>query len=165
MSKQVAALFNNTESARLAVDQLVAKGVAKDKISVLMSDSTRGKEFAVEVNTKAPEGAAAGALTGGTLGAIAAGLTAVGSVALTGGASLVAVGPAVAALAGAGAGAAGGGLIGGLVGLGFEETEAKFVDQDIENGSILVGAEVPSDRISEIKSALENTGAKKVTKI
>ncbi|MGH7658361.1 MAG: hypothetical protein ACREL6_09005, partial [Gemmatimonadales bacterium] len=76
MSKQVTAIFGDRASAATAVDRLVAAGFARDDISALMSDATRGRHFDVESSTKAPEGAAVGAGLGGVLGAIAAGLVA-----------------------------------------------------------------------------------------
>jgi len=147
MSKTVTALFKDRTAASHAVDGLLSRGITRNDVSVLMADSTHKKEFAVEVNSKAPEGTAAGAAIGGAAGAIAAGLTAVGTVALTGG----------------GAGAAAGGLAGGLIGLGFDENEAKLVDKDIENGSILVAAEVTSKNDSDIKKYFKDSGASQVT--
>jgi len=73
-----------------------------------MSDATRGREFALTMATKAPEGAATGATVGGALGAIAAGLVVLGVIAIPG-LAIVAAGPVVATLAGLGAGAAAGG--------------------------------------------------------
>lgn len=163
MWESVTALYRDRMAADLAVDILLAQGVKKKDISVLMSDATRNKKYAIEVNTKAPEGAAAGGAVGGAIGAMAMGLTAVGTVAATGGMGLVAAGPVVAALAGGGVGATAGGLVGGLIGFGFEENEAKFVDKDIENGSILITADIPNEWEQDVKNVFENTGAKKVT--
>jgi hypothetical protein len=163
MSKSISALYKTKTEASSAIDGLLAQGIANKDLSVLMSDSTSDKEFKVEVNSKAPEGAATGAAVGGAIGALAAGLTAVGTITLTGGAGLVAVGPAVAALAGAGAGGAAGGVVGGLVGLGFDENEAKLVERRLDNGSILLSAEIPDDRKDDIETQLKNYGAEKVT--
>ena len=162
MTKTITALYNNRAEAARAVDNLESTGLSNNDISVLMSDSTHSKEFAVEVNSKAPEGAAIGGAVGGSLGAIAAGMTAVGAVALTGGAGIFAAGPVVAALAGAGAGAAAGGVTGGLIGLGFSENEAKLVDKDVENGSILVSAQVKNDNKDAVQKYFNHSGAKKV---
>lgn len=163
MNQGVTGLFSDRVAAGTAIDRIRALGVKEKEVSILMSDSTRGKEFSVEVNSKAPEGAVAGAITGGTLGAIAAGLTAVGTIAVTGGVGIVAAGPVVAALAGGGAGAAAGGLLGALVGYGFDENEAKLVDEGVTKGSILVSVETASEFKDGIKEAFETAGAKKVT--
>ena len=111
--------------------------------------------------TKAPEGAATGATIGGVLGAIAAGLVAAGLIVVPG-VSLVVAGPIVATLAGLGAGAAAGGLTGALVGLGIPEHEAKFYNEEIERGGILVGVYSHGDRADQAKKILEAAGAEKV---
>src|SRR5438132_9593949 len=111
MSTLITGIFHNRESAERGVEDLLAAGFPREDISILMSETTRGREFGVKEATKAPEGAATGATIGGILGAIAAGLAAVGTLVIPG-VSLVAAGPLVAALAGLGAGAAAGGLTG-----------------------------------------------------
>ncbi len=102
-------------------------------------------------------------MVGGSLGALAAGLTAVGTIALTGGIGLLAAGPVVAALAGAGAGATAGGALGGLIGLGFDKNEATLVDRDLENGAILIAAESRRGDEEQIREVLKSAGASKVT--
>ncbi|SMF65028.1 hypothetical protein [Pseudobacteriovorax antillogorgiicola] len=163
MTQKITALYSNKAQAQAVINGLVLQGVSQDNLSLLMSNDTRKKEFDIEVNTKAPEGIAIGGVTGGAIGAIAAGLTAVGTLAVTGGAGLVAAGPIVAVLSGAGSGAAGGGLIGGLVGLGFDENEAKLVEADIDNGSILLAAEVEDTQKDELKNYLKESGARNVS--
>lgn len=158
----VTGIFNNVSSAEMAVHSLENMGIRRDKISVLMSDEVGRKNFKVESKTKGPEGVAAGATVGGALGAIAAGLTAVGTVTLTGGAGLLAAGPVVAALAGGGAGAGVGGLLGGLIGSGMNETEAKMVEKNLQEGSVLIGVEAPDDLSDNVKETLKSSGAKNV---
>lgn len=161
MSKQVTAIFGDRASAASAVDRLVAAGFARDDISALMSDATRGRHFDVESSTKAPEGAAVGAGLGGVLGAIAAGLVAVGTVAVPG-VGFFAAGPIVAALAGAGAGGAAGGLMGGLVGMGIPEHEARLHLDELKEGSILLGVQAHDDRAVTARDIMRNAGGKHV---
>jgi hypothetical protein len=153
VAKTVTAMFDDATSAARAIDKVMALGVSRDAISVLMSEETRSRDFGIEAKTKAPEGAAIGAVTGGVLGAVVAGLAAVGSLAVSG-VGLVAAGPLVAALAGLGAGGAAGGVIGALVGLGIPEHEAELMASDIERGEILVGVEAAdvnqADDVEEI---------------
>lgn len=162
MAHLVTGIFSNRASAELAVDQLVASGYARDDISVLMSDATRGREFGITEDSKAPEGAAAGAALGGVLGAIAAGLISIGIIAIPG-IGLVAAGPIIAALAGAGAGGAAGGLIGALVGAGIPEHEAQFFNEELEKGGILVGVYSHNDRVDAAKEIFRTAGADSVT--
>jgi len=161
MAKLVTGLFKTRSAAESAVESLVDYGYSRDDISLLMSDATRGREFTLQMATKAPEGAAAGATIGGALGAVAAGLVALGIIVVPG-LALVAAGPIVATLAGLGAGAAAGGLTGALIGLGIPEHEAKFYNEAIEKGGILVGVYAHDDRTDQAKKILEASGAEKV---
>ena len=163
MSKLITGIFTSRSRAEQAVDELMRAGFAPEDVSLLMSESTRGREFAVKRSTKAPEGAATGAAIGGVLGAVAAGLAAVGTIAVPG-LALVAAGPLVAALAGLGAGAAAGGLTGALLGLGIPEHEAKFYANEIERGGILVGVYSHKDRIEVARDILNAAGADKVSR-
>ena len=101
------------------------------------------------------------AIIGGVLGAIAAGLVATGVVAVPG-LALVAAGPIVATLAGLGAGAAAGGLTGALIGMGFPEHEARFYNEELEHGGILVGVYTHDDRGPQARKVMEAAGAVKV---
>jgi hypothetical protein len=161
MATLVTGLFRSRADAERAVEDLVHYGWARDDISLLMSDATRGREFGLSMATKAPEGAATGATIGGVLGAVAAGLVALGIIAIPG-IGLVAAGPIVATLAGLGAGAAAGGLTGALIGLGLPEHEAKFYNEEIERGGILVGVYTHDDRADQARKILDAAGAEKV---
>jgi hypothetical protein len=145
-----------------AVEDLIRHGFSQDDISLLMSETTRGREFMVDESTKAPEGLAAGAAIGGALGAIALGLTATGLLAAPA-IGLFAAGQWLAMLAGFGAGALGGGLIGGLVGLGIPEHEAELYRGEIEKGGILLGIYADEDeKVKEAHRLLEANGAEHV---
>ena len=67
MAHLVTGLFTSRAGANGAVEHLVENGFSRDDISVLMSDATKGREFAVTTDSKAPEGAATGAAVGGIL--------------------------------------------------------------------------------------------------
>lgn len=161
MATLVTGLFKSRANADRAVEDLIHYGFTRDDISLLMSDATRGREFGMQMATKAPEGAATGATIGGVIGAIAAGLVALGVLAVPG-LGLVAAGPIVATLAGLGAGAAAGGLTGALIGLGLPEHEAKFYNEEIERGGILVGVYTHDDRAGHAKKILDAAGAENV---
>lgn len=162
MSKLVTGIFSTRPSAELASQELVKAGFPSEDISLLLTETTRGREFALRKSSKAPEGAATGATIGGVLGAAAAGLAAVASISVPG-LALVAAGPVVAALTGLGAGAATGGLTGALIGLGIPEHEARFYNGEIERGGILVGVYVHGDRAKVAREILDSAGAEKVT--
>jgi hypothetical protein len=163
MSNMITGVFNESFKATQAIDRLHAAGFTTDEISVLTSESTSDHAFAVKTGSKVGEGAAIGAGLGGAALAIAAGLTAVGVVA-SGGLGLVAAGPIVAALAGAGAGGAAGGFIGGLIGLGVPEHEAKYYEGIISKGGVLVGVKADSDRRAVAKTIFKECGAETISR-
>lgn len=138
MSK-IAGIFDNEVTADRAVAALLNEGFTKDEISLIMSDKARDKLFSStddEANRVA-KGGILGAALGGTLGALLAGLTTVGVV-IVPGVSLMAVGPIVAALYGAGAGGAIGGISGSLISAGFAADEANRFEEEIKNGKAVV---------------------------
>ena len=160
--EQISGLFASYNDFTSLIEALNARGYREEDLSVLMSENTRHQYFAPQENTKAPEGAALGGLSGGILGAIIGGLTLVGNIVLPGSGLLVA-GPLVGALSVGALGAATGGLIGALVGAGIPEHEAKFFEDALrEKGHILVVAHVPREKITEVKSVFERYHAERL---
>lgn len=159
----VTGFFKTRAAAEAAVDALIKRGYARDDISVLMSDATRSKEFAVQAKSHTADGMGIGGAIGGTVGAVLAAIVAVGTSIAIPGLGLVVAGPIAAALAGAGAGGATGGLIGALVGTGIPEHRAKVYDTDVRGGGILLGVEAKSDEeIDKLETLLEDIGAENV---
>jgi len=156
MAKAIFCLCDDEPRAEQIVDQLRTRGFSNNDISVLFPDNSGTRDFAHEQNTKAPEGAAAGAGTGGVLGW----LVGIGSLAIPGAGRFMAAGPIMAALAGAGVGAAVGGISGALVGLGIPEYEAKQYEGKIKGGNILISvhAEDGDDR-DQVEQIYKNAGA------
>jgi hypothetical protein len=162
-AKLVTGLFKNKVAAEAAVDALLKRGYSRDEISVLMSDATRSKEFALQTRSHAADGAGIGGAVGGAVGAVLAAIAAVGSTIFLPGINLVIAGPIAAALAGAGAGGATGGLIGGLIGAGIPEYRAKVYDAGLRGGGILLGVEARSDEdIEKLEELLEAVGGEHV---
>ncbi|MFL6207762.1 MAG: hypothetical protein ACJ74W_02865 [Pyrinomonadaceae bacterium] len=163
MAKLVTGLFKTRVAAEAAVDALIKRGYTRDDISVLMSDSTKSKEFAIESGTRAADGAAVGGAVGGVAGAALAAIAAVGTNLALPGLGLVIAGPIVAALAGLGAGGATGGLIGALVGAGIPEHRAKVYDAGIRSGGILIGVEAKTNEDADtLEQLLNDLGAENV---
>jgi hypothetical protein len=163
MTTVVTGLFDSPHQAAIAVQALEAQGIPGADISLLTGDRFDRDAFTVETHTKATEGLGIGAASGGALGALIGGLTAVGTIA-TGGAGILVAGPLAAALAGAGAGAAAGGVLGGLAGAAMPEHEIKHYEDAIEKGSVLVGVSCEEDTEKEVaKRTLKGIGALKVS--
>ena len=75
-ARLVTGLFKSRVAAEAAVDTLIKRGFTRDDISVLMSDATRHKEFAVQTRSHAADGAGIGGAVGGTVGAVLAAIVA-----------------------------------------------------------------------------------------
>jgi hypothetical protein len=161
--KLVTGLFKSRVAAEAAVDAILKHGYTRDEISVLMSDATRSKEFAIQTKSHAADGAGIGGAVGGTVGAVLAAIAAVGTTMFLPGLNLVIAGPIAAALAGAGAGGAAGGVIGALVGAGIPEYRAKVYDTELRGGGILIGVEARSDEdVDRLEDLLAALGAQHV---
>jgi hypothetical protein len=159
----VTGLFKSKVAAEAAVDALMKRGFTRDDISVLMSDATRSKEFALQSRTHAADGLGIGAAAGGAVGAVLAAITAVGTTLFLPGLNLVIAGPIAAALAGLGAGGATGGLIGALIGAGIPEYRAKVYEAGIRGGGILIGVESRDDEeVDRLEGLLDELGADNV---
>jgi hypothetical protein len=141
MSKAVVGIARTKVQTEAIVQQLQASGFFPNRISVLLpGDGIEGAagELVHERHTKAPEGAAAGAGTGGLVGGTLGLLAGIGSIAVPGLGALVAAGPILATLSGAAAGAAAGGIAGALVGHGIPEYEARHYEGTIRSGNALI---------------------------
>jgi len=158
----VTGLFKTRAAAEAAVDAIIKRGYTRDDISVLMSDATKNKEFAVETRSHAADGLGIGGAIGGTVGAVLAAIVVIATpIAIPGG--LFVAGPIAAALAGAGAGGATGGLIGLLIGTGIPEHRAKVYDAGLRGGGILLGVEAKSkEDVDKLATLLEDIGAEYV---
>ena len=162
-ARLVTALFTSKVAAESAVDALLKRGFSREDISVLMSDATRSKEFAIQTRTHAADGLGIGAAAGGAVGAVLAAIAAVGTTLFLPGINLVIAGPIAAALAGAGAGGAAGGVIGALVGAGIPEYRAKVYEAGIKGGGILIGVEARSDEeVDRLEDLLNELGGEHV---
>ncbi|CDM66847.1 hypothetical protein [Pyrinomonas methylaliphatogenes] len=163
MAKLVTGLFKSRTAAEAVVNILAERGYTRDEISVLMSDATKSKEFAIETGTHAADGAGIGGAIGGAVGAALAAIAAVGTSLAIPGLGLVVAGPLAAALAGAGAGGATGGLIGALIGAGIPEHRAKVYDAGLRQGGILLGVEARTDEdADQLEKLFEELGAEHI---
>jgi hypothetical protein len=157
-------IYSTRTGVETAVDTLKAEGFRNTDISVLFPQNVGSKDFAHEKNTKAPEGAAAGAGTGAVVGGALGWLAGIGALAIPGLGPFIAAGPIMAALAGAGVGGAVGGVAGALVGMGIPEYEAKRYEGRVKNGGILLSVHCDDSHwTKKAKAILERTGAEDVS--
>jgi len=157
-------IYQTRSHVENAVDTLLENQFRNEDISVLMPENNGTKDFAAEKNTKAPEGATAGAGTGAVLGGTLGLLAGIGALAIPGLGPFIAAGPIMGALAGAGTGGVVGGAIGALVGMGIPEYEAKRYEGMVREGKILLSVHCDnSDWVKRAKEILERTGGKDIS--
>ena len=157
-------IYPTHATAEGGVDALRAAGFNNEDISVLFPESSGWREFAHEKNTKAPEGATAGAGTGVVLGGALGWLLGIGALTIPGLGPFIAAGPIMAALAGAGVAGTVGGVTGALVGMGIPEYEAKLYEGHVKNGGILLSVHTgTSDATRRAKDILRGTRAQEIS--
>lgn len=169
--RTVAGIFPNDVQARRAVEDLRGAGIAADRVSVIARDPDAAREIAGEARAEVVGGTALGGGLGAILGGAAGWLVGIGALVLPGIGPVIAAGPIAAALGiagttaavGAGAGAVGGGLIGALMGWGFSESEARDFESRIEQGEILLAANVNQEMLASAEDILRRDGAERVT--
>jgi hypothetical protein len=137
MSELITGLFDTEAAAESAVSQLKQMGYGQNELTIVMKDRATAQEFAHETGSRTMEGVGTGAAIGGTIGAVLAGLLAVGSVTIPG-VGLIAAGSLAAMLAGAGAGGLTGGLIGWLASAGVPADVAPYYEHGLNQGGIVV---------------------------
>jgi hypothetical protein len=163
MANTIFAIATSEQQASNIINRLQAAGFPGDDVSVLFSDKVGTTDFAVKHHTKAPEGMATGATTGGLMGGALGWLAGVGTLAIPGLGPFIAAGPIMAALSGAAVGAAVGGLTGALIGLGVPEYEAERYEAKLKEGNILISVRTYDNKSKDTaKKIFENAGAEDI---
>jgi hypothetical protein len=156
-------IYPSQAAAEAAVDTLKNAGYRNTDISVLFPDNQGTKDFAVDKETKAPEGATTGGITGGVIGGTLGWLAGIGALAIPGIGPFIAAGPIMGLLGGIGVGGVVGGLTGALIGMGIPEYEAKRYEGRIKKGGILLSVHADnSEWVKRAKTILEQTGAEDI---
>jgi len=164
MSTSVFCIAPSEVVANKIVSRLKSENFIDNDISVLFPDKSTTRDFAHEKNTKAPEGAVAGAGAGGVVGGTLGLLAGIGLLAIPGLGPFIAAGPIMASLAGIAAGATLGGIAGALVGMGIPEIVAKRYEDKLKQGNILISVHAEdSERVKLAKDIFENENAEDIT--
>ena len=147
-----------------AISVLHKTGYRAADISVLSSDNQGSKDFAHEEHTRALEAAAMSSGVAAVIGAAFAWFVSVQTVVIPGSAPLIAAGPGLAALAGAGACGAVGWIAGFVAGHSQTEYIARRYAGRIRRGGILVSVHCDSPEwCAKAKKTLEDTGARSIS--
>lgn len=150
-----AGVFSRVDGAACAVRMLLHEGFPKEHITVICSDETREKHFGSLGHAKQgiTEADKSVILQSGFIGGLLGGVLSLTGVAVTGGLGILAVGPIVA-------GGVAGTLFGLFVGRGVEDEIARFYEQGVARGSILVAVnhEEP-ERLAVAERVFEECGS------
>lgn len=177
--KTVIGLFDDFSAAESAVASLTQHNIDRGAISVaghnvgadqrgvpadVQQSDTRKQAMQDGAIAGAGTGAAIGTGVGGVLGLLAG----LGTIFIPGIGPLIAAGPLVATLTGAGVGAAAGAAVGSLVGaltqVGVPEHDAHFYAEAVRRGGSLVIVRADDDRVDDIADVLSEHGAVDVDK-
>jgi len=157
-------IYSSRTGAENAVDLLKAAGYRNTDISVLFAENQGTKDFAVEKETKVPEGIATGAGSGAVIGGALGWLAGIGALAIPGVGPFIAAGPIIGLLSGVGLGGTVGGITGGLIGAGMPEYEAKRYEGRMKDGGILLSVHCDDSAWTKrAKTILEETGAEDIS--
>lgn len=160
MASTVVGLFDDRDDAHGAVQDLMAAGYTKDKISIVATDpSGEFQKYGVSADGNlAGEGAAAGLTSGAVVGGLLGLLIGSGAIFFPPAGVLLA-GPFAGLVAGAAAGAATGGILGGLIGLGIPKEHAEYYAEGVRRGGTLVTVTVDDSETQRVKDLLDRDGA------
>jgi hypothetical protein len=133
----VVGIFEDRYQAEQAVDELEQSGFSHHDVGFAIRghDAVEGGMITDAVGTKDSSGAMTGAATGAVAGGLLGALAAIVVPPL----GPIVIGGLLATAAGfAGAGAAVGGLLGAMTGLGVSEDEARYYEQQFNEGKAIV---------------------------
>ena len=160
MASTVVGLFDDRDDAHGAVQDLMAAGYTKDRISLVATDpSGEYQKYGVDTEGNlAGEGAATGLTSGAVVGGLIGLLIGAGAIFFPPAGILVA-GPVAGLLAGAAAGAATGGVLGALIGLGIPKEHAEVYAEGVRRGGTLVTVTVDESETQRVRDLLDRDGA------
>lgn len=159
--KTIVGLYDDVATARRVVEELAAAGFERGDISLVANNQMTGTTTTGTTGGDGEamaEGAAGGALVGGALGGLGGLLLGLGALAIPGIGPVVAAGPIVAGLTGAGIGAAVGGLAGALINWGVPEEEAEFYAEGVRRGGTLVAVKSDDSDVNEALAIMNRFG-------
>jgi uncharacterized membrane protein len=156
MTRTVVGSFDGYEAAQRAAHALREDGFREEELSVIASDIAGEYKSDATAVTDSESNAATGAVAGGLVGGAAGVALSTVALAIPGIGPIVAAGPLLAGLTGAGAGAVAGGVIGALTDEGIPQEHATYYAEAVRRGGALVTArvdDVRADRAAEILRA------------
>jgi uncharacterized membrane protein len=159
-TKTIVGVFNSVGDAQEAVRELESQGIARNDISIVANKNAVGYETMDRVDRDKTADVVADAGIGAAIGGVGGLLlSAAGAITIPVIGPVLAAGPIVAALTGAGIGAAAGGLIGALTESGIPEEEAKQYAEGVRRGDVLVTVKVDDSQADRVCTVLDQHNA------
>ena len=153
MAKLVYGLFDDHDAATAAVGEMLARGIPKDVVSVVMHEGTLHAEDVQNPGTQAKRFAVAGGVATGAVAALAGGLVA-------GGSGMIGAGPLAMALFSGAYGTLLGGLVAAISGSSDARPQIEALAAAVDNGKVLVTIDVSKKRAAvRCEDFLESHGA------
>ena len=164
MAKTIVGSFASFDEARRVVHELEALGIAHGATSLTASNTTGEHAHGLIESTETePDGVAAdatrGAIAGGMVGGVTGLIAGLIGVTIPGIGPLVAAGPIVAALSGAGVGIVAGGLVGGLRHIGVPHADAEHYAESVRRGGALVTVHADDAHAQQVAELMRRHGA------
>lgn len=163
MVKTIVGSFDSFNEAHQVANDLRSAGFIDSDISIVANNAAGAYRDDPRVTTTDDDtdasATAKGAVTGAVVGGGAGLAASLAGLAIPGIGPIIAAGPIVATLAGAGTGAVAGGLIGGLVDLGVPESDAQYYAESVRRGGALVTVRADGSRAEEVSEILRQHGA------
>lgn len=159
MVKTIIGSFDTVAEANRAVRDLRDAGFLESDINLVANNVQGSDTTEARLPAAGEHPTATGVLTGGAIGGAAGLAASLMGLAIPGIGPILAAGPIVAALAGAGAGAVAGGLIGSLTEMGVEKNDAEIYAEAVRRGGSLVTVRADESRSEEVTSILKDAGA------
>jgi uncharacterized membrane protein len=162
MVKTIVGSFDSFNEAHQVANDLRAAGYLDSDISIVANNAAgeyREDDRTRTTDDRDTSATAKGAVTGAVVGGGAGLAASLAGLAIPGIGPIIAAGPIVATLAGAGTGAVAGGLIGGLVDLGVPENDAQYYAEAVRRGGALVTVRADESRADEVADIMRQHGA------
>jgi uncharacterized membrane protein len=155
--KTIVGSFDGYPTARRVVRELMDDGYMSRDIGIMASNAA-GDHRMADGDEKEHHTATC-ALTGGVVGGAAGLAASLIAFTIPGLGPIVAAGPLVAMLSGAGAGAVAGGLIGTLTDAGVPEEHANYYAETVRRGGAIVTVKVDESRADRAADIMRANGA------
>src|SRR5512132_3134224 len=155
MAKTIVGSFDSFNEAQRVSRDLIDDGFLDSDVNVIASN-IRGD---YKPDERAAGTSASGAATGGVVGGAAGLAASLMGLAIPGIGPIIAAGPIVATLSGAGVGAVAGGLIGGLTDIGVSKSDAEYYAESVRRGGALVTVRADGSRAERAAEIMREHGA------